>query len=70
MNKIDDNNHAAEKNHFMCVPYHNKNNNYNNKKAHCEGRTEEVREEFLHLCIHKTFLITLMHLFLSKTFLQ
>ena len=61
----DDKNHAAEKNH-------NKNNNYN-KKTRCEGRTEEVREKqekmtskFLLLCIHKTFLITLMHLFLSK----
>ena len=57
----DDKNHTAEKNH-----------NYN-KKTRCEGRTEEVREKqekmtskFLLLCIHKTFLITLMHLFLSK----
>lgn len=49
MNKLDDNNHAAEKNHCMCVPYHNKNNNYNNKKALCEGRTEKVyARKFLH----------------------
>lgn len=52
MNKLDDNNHAAEKNHCMCVPYHNKNNNYNNKKALCEGRTEEVREKILAFIKH------------------
>lgn len=52
MNKLDDNNHAAEKNHCMCVPYHNKNNNYNNKKALCEGRTEKVYARKSNSCIY------------------